>query len=319
MKNIAVLTSGGDAPGMNAAIRAVVRYGVEKGMRVFGIERGYQGALDNAIIELNARSVSNILQKGGTILKTARCPSFTKVDAQKKAIANMQSHGIEGLVVIGGDGSIKGAKDLTARGFAAVGIPGTIDNDLGYTHYTLGFDTACNTVLEAINKLRDTMESHDRVVIVEVMGRKCGDIALYTGICGGAEVIIVPEMPYNLNSICKKLRDNKAKGKLSGIVMLAEGVGCAHEFADQIGTKTKMNVRSTVLGHMQRGGSPTMRDRFLGTSFGIHAVKLLEKNVGGRIIGIKNDRFFDVDIVEGLLQPKILKRDLYNMAAAISK
>jgi len=318
MKNIAILTSGGDAPGMNAAIRAVVRYALHQGMKVFGIERGFAGLLDKKITELNARSVSNIMQRGGTILKTARCPEFVNPEVQKQGVQILRDHGIDGIIVIGGDGSFMGARALSMHGFPAIGIPGTIDNDLPYTDYTIGFDTACNTVLEAINKLRDTMESHDRVVIVEVMGRHCGDIALHTGICGGAEIIIIPEVPFNINAICKKLKENKANGKLSGIVVLAEGVGCAEEFAEQIAKKTSMSVRSTVLGHMQRGGSPSVRDRFLGTSMGVHAVNILLKGAANRIVGIKNGKFFDMDIIEGLNMKKKFNKDLYKMAGVIS-
>ena len=318
MKNIAVLTSGGDAPGMNAAIRSVVRYGIEQNMRVFGIERGYQGLVEGRFSEFGARSVSNILHRGGTILKTARCPDFKKVDVQKRAIESMRAKGIEGLIVIGGDGSFNGARDLSNLGFPAIGIPGTIDNDLAYTDYTLGFDTACNTVLETINKLRDTMESHDRVVIVEVMGRHCGDIALFAGVGGGAEIILVPEMPTDVNAVCRKLSANKKRGKLSGIVVLAEGVGCAHEFADVIAEKTKMSVRSTVLGHMQRGGGPSMRDRILGTKFGVHAVRLLADDKANRIVGIKNEKVFDIDIVDGLALKKKFNKDLYKMGAIMS-
>jgi len=318
MKNIAVLTSGGDAPGMNAAIRAVVRYALNLDMKVYGVERGYTGLVEGNFKELKARSVSNILQRGGTILKSARCPEFVKKTVQLAAIEKLKEHNIDGLIVIGGDGSFMGAKALSGHGFPAIGIPGTIDNDIAYTDYTLGFDTACNTVLEAINKLRDTMESHDRVVIVEVMGRHCGDIALHAGLGGGAEIILVPEMPLNMNSVFKKLKQNKEKGKLSGIVVLAEGVGCADEFAKEIEAKTKMSVRSTVLGHMQRGGSPSSRDRYLGTSMGIHAVRLLSQGKSSRIVGIKNERIFDVDIVQGLSIKKKFNKDLYKMAAIMS-
>ncbi|MCL2847751.1 MAG: 6-phosphofructokinase [Firmicutes bacterium] len=318
MKKIAILTSGGDAPGMNSAIRAVVRYGLNSGMQVVGIERGYQGLVEGNFIEMTPRSVSNVLQKGGTILKTARCPDFKKAEVQIKAIETLKKEGIEGLIVIGGDGSFSGARALSNRGFPAIGIPGTIDNDLAYTDYTLGFDTACNTVLETINKLRDTMESHDRVAVVEVMGRNCGDIAVYTGVCGGAEVVVIPEVPFNMSAICSKLIKNKERGKLSGIVIIAEGVGKAESFAEIIKAKTKMNVRATVLGHMQRGGAPSSRDRYLGTNFGIHAVRLLEKGIGNRIVGIKNNKFIDVDIDAGLEMKKRFNKELYKMVGLLS-
>ena len=318
MKKIAILTSGGDSPGMNPAIRAAVRYGLSVGMEIIGIERGYQGLLDGSFKEMKSRSVSNILQRGGTILKTARCLEFKKPEVQDNAIKTLRSIGAEGLIVIGGDGSFNGAKALSEKGFPSIGIPGTIDNDIAYTDYTLGFDTACNTVLDSINKLRDTMESHDRIVIVEVMGRNCGDLAIHTGICGGAEVIVIPEIPFDITAICHKLTKNRDMGKLSGIVVVAEGVGKADSFAEIIAAKTKMNVRATVLGHMQRGGAPSARDRMLGTMFGIHAVKLLEKGIGNRIVGIKNEKVIDVDIVKGLSLEKKFNKDLYKIAGLLS-
>ena len=319
MKKIAVLTSGGDAPGMNAAIRAVVRYGIGVGMEVMGVERGFQGLLDDLFVPMNMRSVSDIIHRGGTILKTARCLEFKTEEGQKKAIKNLRAHGVEGLIVIGGDGSFMGAKAMTDRGFPSIGIPGTIDNDLAYTDYTLGFDTACNTILDAINKLRDTMASHERVSIVEVMGRNCGDLALYTGLCGGAEVIIVPEQKLTLEQIVKRLTDGANAGKTSGIIVLAEGAGHADELKEQLRNCTDMVVKSTRLGHVQRGGSPSCRDRYLGTCFGVHAVKLLEKGIGNRIVGIKNHKFYDMDIIEGIAQKKEFDVELYNTAAIVGK
>ncbi len=319
MKKIAVLTSGGDAPGMNAAIRAVVRYGIGMGMEVMGVERGLQGLIDDLFVPMNMRSVSDIIHRGGTILKTARCPEFKTEEGQQKAIKNLRARGVEGLIVIGGDGSFMGAKAMTDRGFPSIGIPGTIDNDLAYTDYTLGFDTACNTILDAINKIRDTMSSHERVSIIEVMGRNCGDLALYTGLCGGAEVIIVPEKKMTVEEIVETLGGGMAHGKTSGIIVLAEGAGHADELKAELSARTDMVVKSTRLGHVQRGGSPSCRDRYLGTCFGVHAVKLLKQNIGNRIVGIKNHKFYDMDIIEGCAMKKTFDNELYETALIVGK
>ncbi len=318
MKKIAVLTSGGDAPGMNAAIRAVVRYGLDMGMEVMGVERGLQGLIDDLFVPMNMRSVSDIIHRGGTILKTARCPEFKTQEGQQKAIENLRARGVEGLIVIGGDGSFMGAKAMTDKGFPSIGIPGTIDNDLAYTDYTLGFDTACNTILDAINKIRDTMSSHERVSIIEVMGRNCGDLALYTGLCGGAEVIIVPEHKLTIDQIVKTL-GGMEHGKTSGIIVLAEGAGHADELKAELSARTDMVVKSTRLGHVQRGGSPSCRDRYLGTCFGVHAVKLLKQGIGNRIVGIKNHKFYDMDIVEGCAMKKHFDNELYETALIVGK
>lgn len=319
MKKIGILTSGGDAPGMNAAIRAVVRYGIFAGMEVVGIERGYAGLLEGLFVPLSMRSVSDIIQRGGTILRTARCVEFKTKEGQAKGIEQLRKEGIDGLIVVGGDGSFMGAKALSEQGFPAIGIPGTIDNDLAYTDYTLGFDTACNTILDAINKIRDTMSSHERVSIVEVMGRNCGDLALYAGMGGGAEVIIVPEHKIDIDRICDRLTASKARGKMSGIVVLAEGAGHADDLAKEISGRTQLSIRSTVLGHLQRGGSPSMKDRFLGTTFGVNAVKLLEKGIGNRVVGIRNNQFYDMDIVEACSMKKHFDLDLYNMAGIVAR
>jgi len=319
MKKIAVLTSGGDAPGMNAAIRAVVRYGIGVGMEVMGVERGLQGLIDDLFIPMNMRSVSDIIHRGGTILKTARCPEFKTEEGQQKAIENLRKHGVEGIIVIGGDGSFMGAKALTDHGFPSIGIPGTIDNDLAYTDYTLGFDTACNTILDAINKIRDTMSSHERVSIVEVMGRNCGDLALYCGICGGAEVIIVPEHPLSIDEIVDTLTGGQKHGKTSGIILLAEGAGHADDLKAQLAERTDLVIKTTRLGHIQRGGSPSCRDRYLGTNFGVRAVKLLKQGIGNRIVGIKDNKFYDMDIVEGCAMKKKFDSELYNIALIVGK
>ncbi len=319
MKKIAILTSGGDAPGMNASIRAVVRYGIACGMEVMGIQRGYTGLIEDDFIEMGLRSVSDIIHRGGTILRTARCPEFKTPEGRAKGVENLRKHGVEGLVVIGGDGSFMGAKLLSELGFPTVGIPGTIDNDLAYTDYTLGFDTACNTILDAINKIRDTMSSHERISIVEVMGRNCGDLALYAGIGGGAEIIIVPEMKMTTDDIVSKLQEFRASGKRSGIVILAEGAGHADDLMKALTEKTDLHIRSTVLGHIQRGGSPSNQDRYLGTCFGTHAVKLLADGIGNRIVGIKDNKIYDVDIIEGLAMKRKFNTALYEMASVVAR
>ena len=316
MKNIGVLTSGGDAPGMNACVRAVVRYAIYKGMTVYGIERGYTGLIHNNIKEMNKRSVSDIIQRGGTILKTARCPEFVEDEYMQIAVDNMEAYGIEGLVVIGGDGSFRGAQDLYKKfGVKAVGIPGTIDNDLAYTDYTLGFDTSVNTVVSAINNLRDTMTSHDRVCIIEVMGRKCGDIALYAGICGGAEIILVPEVEFDIKQIVKKINLNQRIGKSSDIIVLAEGVCKAEDLKQQLAENgITGSIKTTTLGYIQRGGSPTMGDRVLASRCAIRAVDLLSEDKGGRVIGIKDNKIVDVDIEEALQKKGKFDEDLYKTA-----
>lgn len=319
MKRIGILTSGGDAPGMNAAIRAAVRYALGAGMEVVGIERGYSGLLENRFVDMNLRSVSDIIHRGGTVLRTARCPEFTTPEGQAQGIENLRKKGIEGLIIIGGDGSFMGAKVLSEKGFPTVGVPGTIDNDLAYTDYTLGFDTACNTVLDAINKIRDTMSSHERISVIEVMGRHCGDIALYTGIGGGAEIIILPEVPMSHEELLQRLNDFEHSGKRSGIIVLAEGAGTASGLIESVKGKTDLDLKATVLGHIQRGGSPTNQDRYLGTCFGAHAAKLLEKGIGNRIVGIHDNKIFDVDIVEGLAMPRKFNKELYELSYVVAK
>ncbi|MCL2598358.1 MAG: 6-phosphofructokinase [Firmicutes bacterium] len=320
MKKIGVLTSGGDAPGMNAAIRAVARAGYHYGVKVYGIERGYQGLLDEQILGIDQRSVSNVLQRGGTMLRSARCLAFKQPEVRAKAVKILKKHGIEGLIVIGGDGSFMGAKLLSELGVPTVGIPGTIDNDLAYTDYTLGFDTACNTILDAINKVRDTMDSHERVNIMEVMGRDCGDLALHAGLAGGAQAIVVPEQPMTPKQVLAKIMEGKASGKRSSIVVLSEGAGKAESLAKEIASmEPALDVRSTVLGHIQRGGAPSMLDRRLGTLFGEHAVKLLTQGIGNRIVGIKDNKIFDVDIVEGLSIKRHFDKEMYDIANMMAK
>lgn len=318
MKRIAVLTSGGDAPGMNAAIRAAVRYGIANGLEVWGIERGYAGLLQNEFVEMNMRSVSDIVQRGGTVLRTARSRDFMTQEGLELALDNLSKKGIEGLVVIGGDGSFRGAKSLSEHGVPTIGIPGTIDNDLGYTDYTLGFDTACNTILDAINKLRDTMSSHDRICIIEVMGRNCGDLALYAGIGGGAELIVVPEIKMGIDEIVGELHSYRQKGKYSSIIVLSEGAGKATVLREQIIERLGASVRATVLGHLQRGGSPSCRDRMLGADFGVKAVSLLKQNIGNRVVGVRDGKVFDMDIAQGIAVKKVFDRDLYDRANIIN-
>ena len=319
MKRIGLLTSGGDAPGMNAAIRAVVRSGIYFGMEMFGIERGYAGLMDDSVIPMEMRSVSNIVQSGGTKLRTARCLEMMTEEGKRKAVATLEKHGIEGLVVIGGDGSFRGARALTEEfGVPTIGIPGTIDNDLEYTDYTLGFDTAVNTCLDIINKLRDTMTSHERVSVVEVMGRHCGDIALYSGIASGAEIIVVPEVKYDMDEIVEKVNRSRASGKHSNIIVVAEGVMSADDFAGKLQAHTPYSVRPTCIGHVQRGGSPTMADRMLAAQFGNKAIRLLNDGIGNRVVGIRNNKIIDMDIIEAVSMKKTFNYELYETLQMIS-
>lgn len=318
MKTIGILTSGGDAPGMNAAIRAVVRMGIDKGLRVMGIQRGYSGLINGEIYEMNRHSVSDIIQRGGTILRTARCEEFKTEEGRAKAVNVLKVFGIDGLVVIGGDGSFTGAKLLSKMGILTVGLPGTIDNDLAYTDYTIGFDTALNTVLDAVNKLRDTSSSHERVSVVEVMGRNCGDIALFSGIAGGAESVIIPETGFDKDELCKTILEGKLRGKLHNLVILAEGVGGANELAKEIQNVTGIESRATILGHIQRGGSPSAFDRILASRLGAKAVEVLLEGKSSRVIGIKGNEIIDEDIDEALSLKHDFDKELYDIANALS-
>ena len=319
MKKIAIMTSGGDAPGMNACIRACVRSALSKGIEVYGVDRGYKGLVKNKISPMNSQSVCEIIHRGGTILKSARCLEFKETETRKIAAENLKALGIEGLVVIGGDGSITGAKALSDEyGINVVGIPGTIDNDLAYTDYTLGFDTAVNTVLWAINALRDTMTSHDRVSIIKVMGRHCGDIALYAGICGGAEYILVPEVPYDIQKIANEIKKNKERGKTSSIIVLAEGAGNEQEIKTIVSVISGADVKFSTLGHIQRGGTPSMMDRMLAAKFGFKAIELLAEGKTNRVVGCHGKEIFDMDITEALSQKKIFEKNIYDMATILS-
>lgn len=321
MKTIGILTSGGDAPGMNAAIRAVVRSAIYYGCKVYGINRGYKGLLEEDLMEMNLSSVGDIIHRGGTILKSSRCEEFKTEEGRKLGVKVLKKYGIDCLVVIGGDGSFNGAKKLSEMGFPAIGIPGTIDNDLEYTDYTIGFDTAMNTVIDAIGKIRDTSSSHERVNIVEVMGRNCGDLALYAGIAGGAETIIVPEVEIKLDDIALRLKTTQKRGKRHSIIVMAEGVekvGSASDLKKVLTEQAGADVRVTVLGHVQRGGSPTAFDRILASRFGYRAVELLLEGKSSRVVGIKDNKIIDMDIQEALAMPKTFNRELYEMAKVLS-
>ena len=318
-KSIAVLTSGGDAPGMNAAVRAVVRAGINKGMRVYGVYRGYNGLLNGDVQEMNLRSVSDIIGFGGTMLYTARSEEFATPAGIKKAADFCRSIDVSGVVVIGGDGSFKGARALTNAGINCIGIPGTIDNDIACSEYTVGFDTAMNTALQMVDRIRDTAQSHDRCSVVEVMGRRCGDIALQTGIATGATAILVPEIPYNIErDVIQRIVNTQKTGKKHFIIVVAEGVGKVAELANYIENRLGIETRATILGHVQRGGSPTLRDRVVASEMGFRAVELLEKNLGNRVVAMKDGKIIDLDINEALDMQRVFDEDLYKIAMTIS-
>ena len=319
IKTIGVLTSGGDAPGMNAAIRAVTRTALYHGIKVMGIYRGYNGLINGDIKEMNVRSVSEIIHRGGTMLYTARCLEFKTLEGQKKAADRCRELGIDALVVIGGDGSFRGCKDMAAQGIPCIGLPGTIDNDIACSDYTIGFDTAMNTAVEMIDKLRDTTQSHDRCSVVEVMGRNAGYLALNTGIAVGALATLIPEIPYDIDrDIVQRMNDTRKTGKQHFIIIVAEGVGRAHDFADLIEKKTGIESRATVLGHVQRGGNPTLRDRVAASQMGYHAVQLLLDGKFNRVVGTKSDKIVDFDITEALNMHKSIDTSLYEMSKVIS-
>ena len=314
IKTIGVLTSGGDAPGMNAAIRAVVRTGISCGLKIKGIRHGFAGLLEEDIIDMNNLSVSDIIQTGGTILYTARCLEFKKKEYQEKGAEICRKHGIDGVVVIGGDGSFNGASRLAENGINTVGVPGTIDLDIACTEYTIGFDTAINTAMEAIDKLRDTSESHERCTIVEVMGRTAGHIALWTGIASGAEYILTTEKYHgDIQRIIAKILDRRKLGKKNHIIVNAEGIGSSTEMAKLIELATGIETRATILGHIQRGGNPTCKDRVYASALGTKAVELLCEGKTNRVVGYKSGEFVDFDIQEALAMTKDLDPYLFHI------
>ena len=320
IKTIGVLTSGGDAPGMNAAIRAVVRKACAAGKNVKGIRRGYQGLLEEDIIDMSRHSVSDIVDKGGTILFTARCSEFRTEEGQKNGAEICRKHGIDGLVVIGGDGSYAGARKLAGLGINTVGVPGTIDLDIACTEYTIGFDTAVNTAMQAIDKVRDTSTSHERCSIIEVMGRNAGYIALWCGIANGAEDILIPEKyDYDEQKIINHIINNRKRGKKHHIIINAEGIGHSTSMARRIEAATGVETRATILGYMQRGGSPTCRDRVYATMMGSMAVDLLCAGKSNRVVGFKHGEFCDFDIEEALAMQKNISNYMIEVAGDMSK
>ncbi|NLO98866.1 MAG: 6-phosphofructokinase [Clostridiaceae bacterium] len=319
IKTVAVLTSGGDAPGMNAAVRAVVRTGIYNGLKMLGINKGYEGLLNGDIEEMNLRSVGDIIQRGGTILQTARSKEFNTQAGLEKAVSMAKVFGIDALVVIGGDGSFRGAKDLSELGMNVIGIPGTIDNDISCTDYTLGYDTAMNTVLDAIDKIRDTSYSHERCSVLEVMGRKAGWIAINCGIAGGAEAIILPEKEFDIDKdIIMPIVEGRNRGKKHYLVIVAEGVGGAVEIAEYIEAKTEITTRATILGYIQRGGTPTLTDRVMGSRFGAMAIQCLIEGKKNRIIAIKDNKLVDIDIIEALNMKKTIDNELITLSKILA-
>ena len=318
-KTIAVLTSGGDAPGMNAAIRAVVRTAISRGLQVKGIKRGYNGLLNEEIIDMEARNVSDIIQRGGSILGTARCLEFKKAEYQKKGAEICRKHGIDGIVVIGGDGSYRGAQALSRLGINTVGLPGTIDLDIACTDYTIGFDTAVNTAMEAIDKVKDTSSSHERCSIIEVMGRNAGYIALWCAIANGAEDVLIPEKyDYNEQEIINHIIESRKKGKSHHIIINAEGIGHSTSMARRIEAATGIETRATILGYMQRGGNPTATDRYYASIMGAYAVDIMRAGKTNRVVGYRNGRFVDYDIEEALKMEKGIDEYQYEVAQLLT-
>ncbi|EHO85902.1 hypothetical protein HMPREF0380_00754 [Eubacterium infirmum F0142] len=317
---IGVLTSGGDAPGMNAAIRAVVRCGIDAGMEVYGIKRGFDGLLDGEIEQMSLSSVGDILHRGGTVLKTARSERFSTEEGVKRAKVILGTFGIDALVVIGGDGSMRGALELSKLGVNLMCLPGTIDNDLAYTDFTIGFDTAVNTVLDAISKVRDTSFAHERNTIIEVMGRHCGDIALYSGVGGGAEAVLIPEIEADVNRICRKILQGAARGKLNSIIINAEGSGISSDkLAKEIAAVTGRETRIVVLSYLQRGGVPTLDDRLLASQSGAKAVELIKTGIRNKAIGTVSGKIQAFEI-EGALNEKCeFNHELYELIDVLSK
>ena len=320
MKKIAVLTSGGDAPGMNACIRAAVRFGLSQNMEMYGVMRGYEGLVKGDIFRMFRHSVTDIIQRGGTILKTARSERFFDEEGRKEARDRLAALGIEGLVVIGGDGSFNGAAKLACETDIKVAcIPGTIDNDLNYTDYTLGFDTAVNTVLNAVNNIRDTMSSHDRACIVEVMGRSCGDIALFSAIGGGADAVVTPEKGLDLDALAAQLKQGEKLGKSSNIILLSEGVCSAQSLKEQLAAVTDMTLRTVTLGHVQRGGSPSLRDRLLAARFGVKAIECLIAGKKAVAVGVRNEEIVADDLQKALAYPAADRSELFRVCEILCR
>lgn len=318
MKKIGVLTSGGDSPGMNAAIRAVVRKGIFHDMEVYGIYNGYQGLMAGNIKRLELGSAGDIIQRGGTILFTARSEEFKTEEGQKVAIEQLNKFGIEGLIVIGGDGSFQGAAKLTAKGYPCIGVPGTIDNDIPGTDFTIGFDTALNTIVDAIDKIRDTATSHERTYVIEVMGRNAGDLALWAGLADGAESILIPENDNDFDIVVGRLKRGQARGKKHSIIVLAEGVGNGMDYGKKIQDATGMETRVTVLGHIQRGGKPSGFDRVLASRLGAKAVELLLAGEAGKMVGIQNNQLVSHEIIEVLTRKHEIDLDMYKLSNELS-
>lgn len=325
MKSIGILTSGGDAPGMNAAIRAVVRAGIHHGMQVYGVRNGYTGLINMDMHELDLRGVSDILHRGGTVLGSARCLEFKKPEVVKETAEKVKASGIDGMVVIGGDGSFRGARDLSLAGLPTIALPGTIDNDIDCTDYTIGFDTALNTVSDCVDKIRDTTLSHNRCTFVEVMGKEAGYIALSAGIAGGSEAILIPEKEFDIQEdIVQMILDCRARGKYHYVIVIAEGVGNTQEIAKKTEEilreehNIELEIRACILGHIQRGGNPTVEDRIVASQMGVHAVDLLTKGIGNRVVVKKDGKITDLDILEGLNMKKTVDADMLRLADILS-
>ncbi len=319
VKTIGVLTSGGDAPGMNAAIRAVVRAAFELGMKVYGIRRGYNGLMEDDMYEMNLRSVSDIINRGGTILYSARSPKFKTEEGMQDAINVCKKRGIDGLVVIGGDGSFRGARDLSLRGIPCVAIPGTIDNDIGCCDYTIGYDTAMNTIMQMVDRIRDTAESHDRCAVVEVMGRGAGYLALNAGVACGATTILIPEIPYDFDrDVIERMKRAQKSNKVHFVIVVSEAIGGVEEMAKRIQAETGVEARATILGHVQRGGSPTAKDRIVASQMGYAAVQLLKDGVGNRVVAMKRENIVNYDIFEALLMQNTIDLNMNKMNCDIS-
>lgn len=318
MKRIGVLTSGGDAPGMNAAVRAVVRYGIYNKIDIIGIKNGYKGLIEKDYMEMSLSSVADIIHRGGTILGSARSKYFSEKEGFELAVSNIKSLEMDGMVVIGGDGTFRGAKTLCDAGIPSICIPGTIDNDLAYTQYTLGFFTALTTVLESVEKIRDTSSSHGRTNVIQVMGRNCGDIALYAGLAGGAEMVIIPEVKYDIDKVCAKIMQGKERGKKHSIIILAEGAGDAKTISEEIKEKTGISTRYSVLGYTQRGGTPSAFDRLMGSQMGAKAVEMLQNGMTDRVLGIRGKDIFHMHIDEALGMKKQFDETTYELTKILS-